>query len=74
MSIATTEAADLAIAIERAGAAKSSFYAAMKLLPEERRNAMFAIYAFCRDVDDIADEPAPPGSKPILTSTFSTLR
>ena len=65
MSIATTEAADLAIAIERAGAAKSSFYAAMKLLPVERRNAMFAIYAFCRDVDDIADEPAPPGSKPI---------
>ena len=65
MSVATTEAADLAIAIERAGAAKSSFYAAMKLLPEARRNAMFAIYAFCRDVDDIADEPAPEGTKPI---------
>jgi phytoene/squalene synthetase len=65
MSVATTEEADLAIAIERAGAAKSSFYAAMKLLPEERRNAMFAIYAFCRDVDDIADEPAPAGTKPI---------
>jgi phytoene synthase len=56
--------ADLAAAIERAGASGSSFYAAMKLLPEERRNAMFAIYAFCRDVDDIADEPAPPGAKP----------
>ena len=65
MSVVTTEAADLAIAIERAGAAKSSFYAAMKLLPEARRNAMFAIYAFCRDVDDIADEPAPEGTKPI---------
>ncbi len=65
MSVTTTEAADLAIAIERAGAAKSSFYAAMKLLPEARRNAMFAIYAFCRDVDDIADEPAPEGTKPI---------
>jgi presqualene diphosphate synthase len=64
MSVAASQDADLAIAIERAGAAKSSFYAAMKLLPEERRNAMFAIYAFCRDVDDIADEPAPPGSKP----------
>ena len=62
---AVDTAADLAIAIERAGAAKSSFYAAMKLLPEERRNAMFAIYAFCRDVDDIADEPAPEGTKPI---------
>jgi len=62
---AVDTASDLAIAIERAGAAKSSFYAAMKLLPEERRNAMFAIYAFCRDVDDIADEPAPEGTKPI---------
>jgi presqualene diphosphate synthase len=62
---AVDAAADLAVAIERAGAAKSSFYAAMKLLPEERRNAMFAIYAFCRDVDDIADEPAPEGTKPI---------
>jgi len=66
MTVAATPdtAADLAIAIERAGAAKSSFYAAMKLLPEQRRNAMFAIYAFCRDVDDIADEPAPEGTKP----------
>lgn len=64
MTVAAAPDADLAIAIERAGAAKSSFYAAMKLLPEERRNAMFAIYAFCRDVDDIADEPAPPGTKP----------
>ena len=64
MSVAAAADADLAIAIERAGAAKSSFYAAMKFLPEERRNAMFAIYAFCRDVDDIADEPAPPGTKP----------
>ena len=64
MTVAATQDADLAAAIERAGAAKSSFYAAMKLLPEDRRNAMFAIYAFCRDVDDIADEPAPPGAKP----------
>jgi phytoene synthase len=38
---------------------KTSFYAAMRILPAERRDAMFAIYAFCRDVDDIADEPAP---------------
>jgi phytoene synthase len=61
-SVATPDA-DLAAAIERAGSAKSSFYAAMKLLPAERRHAMFAIYAFCRDVDDIADEPAPAGTK-----------
>ena len=34
----------------------TSFYWAMRLLPREKRTAMFAIYAFCRDVDDIADE------------------
>lgn len=36
-------------------AAGSSFYWAMRILPAERRDAMFAIYAFCREVDDIAD-------------------
>lgn len=36
-------------------AAGSSFYWAMRILPPERRDAMFAIYAFCREVDDIAD-------------------
>jgi len=33
----------------------TSFYWAMRLLPRKKRAAMFAIYAFCRDVDDIAD-------------------
>jgi len=33
----------------------SSFFWAMRLLPSERRQAMFALYAFCREVDDIAD-------------------
>jgi presqualene diphosphate synthase len=36
-------------------AAGSSFYAAMRILPAEQRAAMFAIYAFCRAVDDVAD-------------------
>jgi len=36
----------------------TSFLSAMKLLPKPRREAMFAIYAFCREIDDIADEPA----------------
>jgi phytoene synthase len=36
-------------------ASGSSFYWAMRLLPAERRQAMFALYAFCRAVDDIAD-------------------
>src|ERR1700722_2894614 len=40
-------------------ASASSFYAAMRLLPPAERAAMFAIYGFCRMVDDIADEPGP---------------
>jgi len=40
-------------------ASGSSFYAAMRLLPPAERAAMFAIYAFCRLVDDIADDPGP---------------
>jgi squalene synthase HpnD len=37
----------------------SSFYAAMRILPAPRREAMFAVYGFCRAVDDIADERGP---------------
>jgi len=33
----------------------SSFYLAMRILPKDRRNAMYAVYGFCRAVDDIAD-------------------
>jgi phytoene synthase len=40
-------------------AAPSSFYAAMRILPREQREAMFMIYSFCRKVDDIADSDAP---------------
>lgn len=41
----------------------TSFYWAMRLLPRAKREAMFAIYAFCREVDDIADEPGDEGEK-----------
>lgn len=34
----------------------SSFYLAMRLMPREERDAMFAIYAFCRKVDNIVDD------------------
>ena len=34
-------------------ASGSSFYAAMRILPREQREAMFQIYSFCRQVDDI---------------------
>ncbi|MBV9260309.1 MAG: presqualene diphosphate synthase HpnD [Pseudolabrys sp.] len=37
----------------------SSFYLAMRLLGREQREAMFAIYSFCRAVDDVADGDAP---------------
>ena len=37
-------------------ASGSSFYLAMRLMPRQERDAMFAIYAFCRKVDDIADD------------------
>ncbi|MGF7162312.1 phytoene synthase [Rhodoligotrophos appendicifer] len=39
--------------------ASSSFFWAMRILPRQKREAIFAVYAFCRDVDDIADEEAP---------------
>jgi phytoene synthase len=41
----------------------SSFYWGMRLLPEAKRKAMFAIYAFCREVDDVADGDAPVAAK-----------
>lgn len=34
----------------------SSFYAGMRVLPKAERQAMYAIYGFCRIVDDIADD------------------
>jgi presqualene diphosphate synthase len=40
-------------------ASGSSFYAAMRILPREQREAMFHIYSFCRQVDDIADSDGP---------------
>ena len=37
----------------------SSFYTAMRILPRAQRDAMFQIYSFCRQVDDIADSDGP---------------
>ncbi|MSO70565.1 MAG: squalene synthase HpnD [Alphaproteobacteria bacterium] len=39
--------------------ARSSFLWGMRVLPKARREAMYALYAFCRVVDDIADSVAP---------------
>jgi phytoene synthase len=40
-------------------ASSSSFYNAMRILPRAQRDAMFEIYSFCRQVDDIADSSEP---------------
>lgn len=38
-------------------ASGSSFTKGMKVLPAPKQDALFAIYAFAREVDDVADEP-----------------
>ncbi len=48
--------ADTAHVTELVKRSGTSFYQGMKILPPARRDAMYAIYAFCRVVDDIADE------------------
>jgi phytoene synthase len=37
-------------------ASGSSFYAGMRVLPKAEREGMYAVYSFCRQVDDIADD------------------
>ena len=44
-------------------ASGTSFYWAMRRLPPAKRAAMYAIYAFCREVDDIADDIGEPGAE-----------
>jgi len=41
---------------QKAAASGSSFYYAFLFLPPERRRAITALYAFCREVDDAVDE------------------
>jgi 15-cis-phytoene synthase len=41
----------------------SNLALAFILLPREKRDAMFALYAFCRAVDDVADEDSVPTEK-----------
>ncbi len=56
-------AADLASVAEIVRRSGTSFGRGMGVLPPDRRYAMFAIYAFCRKVDDVADEDAPFADK-----------
>ena len=41
---------------EKCAASGSSFYYSFLFLPPERRQAIMALYAFCREVDDVVDE------------------
>ncbi len=46
---------------EKAASSGSSFYYAFLFLPPERRAAITAFYAFCREVDDVVDQVSDPG-------------
>ena len=46
---------------QKAAASGSSFYYAFLFLPEEKRAAITAFYAFCREVDDVVDESSDAG-------------
>ena len=46
---------------QKAAASGSSFYYSFLFLPSERRRAITAVYAFCREVDDVVDETSDAG-------------
>ena len=46
----------------RAAQSGSSFYYSFLFLPEERRRAITALYAFCREVDDVVDDCSDPAT------------
>jgi 15-cis-phytoene synthase len=53
--LSITRDSDYARCAEITRRASSNFYYAFMLLPLERRRALYSVYAFCRFVDDIAD-------------------
>ena len=56
MSLQGLEATDIADVTTIVRDSATSFYHGMKILEPSRRAAMYGIYAFCRKVDDIADD------------------
>ena len=66
LSVAQADLEAVEAIVRRAG---TSFYRGMRVLPPDRRHAMYAIYAFCRMVDDIADDDSAFAAKlPQLTA------
>ena len=57
----TDEAIQHCAAITRTQA--KNFYYAFLLVPRAEREAMFALYGFCRVADDIVDEPGDDSAK-----------
>jgi phytoene synthase len=45
---------------QKAAGSGSSFYYSFLFLPQARRRAITALYAFCREVDDVVDEAVDP--------------
>ncbi len=61
--LAVPPPSDAAVVRARVGRARSSFARGMAVLKGERRRALFAVYGFCRAVDDIADAAMPVAEK-----------
>ena len=47
---------------QKAAGSGSSFYYSFLFLPPERRRAITAVYAYCREVDDVVDEVSDPAA------------
>src|SRR5690348_5251989 len=61
-----TLAGDYARCAEITRRSSSNFYYAFMLLPAERRRALYAVYAFCRFVDDVADDESIRDARTLL--------
>jgi squalene synthase HpnC len=62
-ALALPPPSDAAVVRARVARARSSFARGMAVLKGERRRALFAVYGFCRAVDDIADAAMPAPEK-----------
>ena len=71
---ASALAEDYARCAEVTRRASSNFYYAFMLLPGERRRALYAVYAFCRFVDDIADDESIAAPAALLARWRDELR